>query len=230
MFRKACCFFSLLLSGFSVLGQNPYASYFYPDVTEQRVYVFKDTIGDRDSCFLIVYTTDFKSKKSSVVQYYGADGQLTEEFVYDFGTLSVSNYITVDRSRSLHTVSVPKTTVFPWNDRHFSRYTSHFPRLSDSVDVLPQPVSPEFKVEAFELTVLGQSSRAITVSDTLRWTWTQLGEEKRYIESVVLVSSFAEGFGLVRFHDSELKSDYILSEIIPVEEWRKRMKQNKQKP
>ncbi|MGV3632102.1 MAG: hypothetical protein ACO1O6_12910 [Bacteroidota bacterium] len=225
MFRCGfCLLFSLICASLTGSAQNPYSSYFYPDVTEQRVYVFKDTIGGRDSCFLIGYNTVFKHRKSNVVQYYGADGQLTEEFIYTYDSLKVFNYITVDKTRSLHTVSVPKNTAFPWNDRHLSRYTHHFPRVSDSVNILAENPAPEFKTEAFDMAVMGDHKRAISVSDTLRWTWVHLSEQKRYFDMVVLKSCFAEGYGLVRFHDSEMKSDYILSEIISVEEWRKRMK------
>lgn len=198
---------------------HPYATYFYPYNEEAKFYIFRDVIHGLNEKFYRVYGIEDSYGKHIVVESYAMDGRITEAYNYNLDSLNVMDHMVVDRNGQKNKALLMKDQFYPFNKTENTWFASKFPGPQDSTLILNELKRSALKLKPFKTKVMDEQLNTITFLDTIRLTLFNPFTKKEQEMKGVFKSYFAEGLGLVRVHDVEMKTDYHLEKIITQEEF-----------
>lgn len=223
--------FILLIGIFScssetkVESKNPYAKFFYPFDKEAKFYIYRDIVHGLNEKFVRVYGMEDSKGKHIVVESYSIDGRITEALNYNLDSLTILDHMVVDREGLQSKAVLMKNGMFPMSKSQKTWFASKFPGFLDSTMILSETKRSFYKEKPFQTTVMDVSKNTVVMLDTVRFTQFNPFTKKEYAEALAMKSYFAEGLGLVRFHDLNMKTDYRLEKILTQEEWVNLMQQ-----
>jgi hypothetical protein len=203
----------------SEASKHPYGNFFYPYDEDAKFYVYRDVIHGLDEKFYRIYGIDDSYGKHIVVESYAEDGRITEAYNYNLDSLSIIDHMVVDGSGAKTKAQLFKNRMFPTNSNDKTWFASRFPGFLDSTFILSETKRSFFKSSPIKTIVMNESKNTIILLDTLRFTIVNPFTKKENEQKAVFKSYFAEGLGLVRIHDVNMKTDYKLEKILTQEEW-----------
>ncbi len=222
VFTKIFGIFSLLFFAFSCKtegSQNPYSDFFYPYDEEAKFYVYRDVVHGLNEKFYRVYGVDDSHGKHIIVENYSSDGRIIEAINYNYDSLSVIDHMVVDRNSQKVKTLLLKNKLFPMHQNDRTWFASKFPGVMDSTLFLSETKRSFFKSTPFKSEVMGESKNTIVTLDTIRLTVLNPFTKKENAQMAVFKSYFAEGVGLVRIHDLNMKTELKLERILTQQEW-----------
>lgn len=224
LFLSLLCF-TVLLSACSDEQEatHPYLDFFFPYNEEAKFYIYRDVVHGLNEKFLRVYGIEDSFGKHIVVENYTMDGRITEALNYNIDSLNIMDHMVVDRNGQNQKTMLMKDAMFPMTPDGRTWFASKFPGFQDSTLILSETKRSFFKSSPVKTKVMGENTNTIIMLDTLRMTQFNPFTKRESEISGVIKSYFAEGLGLVRFHDLNKKSDFQLEKIITQQEWVKMM-------
>lgn len=203
-------------------SKHPYAEFFYPYDTIQRVYGYRDVAHGLDEQFRKVYGVNDPLGKHIIIETYVDRGRLTEIYTISADSLHVVNHTVVNRSNQPLSSVLYKTSLLPESEEDIAWVASKYPGHMDSTMLLDE-VKRSFK-KLDKLDVLGEQKDVLVCEDTIRWTLIQPFTQREQERTMLQTSYFAKGIGLVEFHGPEKKAHYKLEKIYSIEEWERIVK------
>lgn len=227
---KNFVFFALLLYSFQACSPtnesvHPYANYFYPYHEEAKFYIFRDVIHGLNEKFYRVYGIEDSYGKHIIVESYANDGRITEAFNYNLDSLNLMDHMVVDRNGKKNKAILMKNTLFPFKKEERTWFASKFPGPLDSTLILSEIKRSPLQLKAFKKKVMEDQLNTISFLDTIRLTMFNPFTKQEKEMHATFKSYFAEGIGLIRIHDVDMKTDFQLEKIISQEEFIKMIKQ-----
>jgi hypothetical protein len=169
--------------------------------------------------FLRVFAIEDSKGKHIVVENYAMDGRITEAHNYNIDSLTVLDHMVVDRNGMQTQALLLKNGLFPMNDKQTTWFASKFPGFYDSTMILSETKRHLAKSKPISWNVMGDSKNTLVMLDTVRMTQINPFTKKENAQQIIVKSYFSEGIGLVRFHDTQMKTDYRLEKILTKEEF-----------
>jgi len=198
---------------------HPLVNYFYPYNEEVKFYVFRDVVHGLNEKFYRVYGIEDSYGKHIVVESYAMDGRITEAYNYNLDSLNVMDHMVVDRNGQKNKALLMKDKFYPFNKTEKTWFASKFPGPMDSTLILNELKRSALKLEPFKTKVMDEQLNTISFLDTIRLTMLNPFSKQEKEMHGTFKSYFAEGIGLVRVHDVDMKTDYRLEKIITQEEF-----------
>jgi hypothetical protein len=209
----------LLFSCSQKESKNPYVDFFYPYDEEAKFYVYRDVIHGLNEKFYRVYGINDSYGKHIVVESYSNDGRILDALNYNYDSLSIIDQMVVDKDAKKIQAILLKNKMFPMHENDKTWFASKFPGIFDSTLFLSETKRSFSKSTPFKTRVLEESKNTIVFLDTVRLTLFNPFKKLEKEQKVIYKSYFAEGVGLVRFHDLQMKTDYKLEKILSQKEW-----------
>lgn len=211
--------FSLLSCSEEHESFHPYADFFFPYQPEAKFYVYRDVISGLNEKFYRVYSIQDSRGDHIVLEAYSMDGRITEAYNYNYDSLLIIDHMIVDRKGEQTKTTLLRNEMFPMKKGESTWFASKFPGFLDSTLILSELKRSFFKDAPIKTRVMGKAKNTIVFLDTIRLTQFNPFTKSEHSESIGVKSYYAEGIGLVRFHDTNLKTDYKLERILSQEEW-----------
>jgi hypothetical protein len=200
------------------LSKNELYPYFYPYDSIPKVYVYRDEVNGISEKFHRVYGIEDSYGKHIVVELFSEDGRIIEAYNYMLDSLRLIDHMVVNRKGIKTQAMLMKNALFPFNMEEKTWFASKAPGFLDSTLILAEVLRGVEK-KPFKDKVLNEKVEMIMMSDTLRNTILNPFTRKE-VESIdVFKSYFAKGYGLVRVHDINKKTDFKLEKILSQEEF-----------
>ncbi|MFN5415476.1 MAG: hypothetical protein ACK5B9_00355 [Flavobacteriia bacterium] len=200
-------------------SKNPFAKYFFPYSKESKFYVYRDVVHGLNEKFYRVYGLEDSKGKHIVVETYAMDGRITEALNYNLDSLTILDHMVVDRKGMQTKALMMKNGMFPMDEKENTWFASKFPGFLDSTLILSETKRSILKSKPYLTKVMEESKNTIITLDTIRFTMFNPFRKTENQQMIRVKSYFAEGLGLVRFHDVNMKTDYRLEKILTQEEW-----------
>jgi hypothetical protein len=201
-------------------SKNELANYFYPLEGEGQVYIYSDVKNGLIERFHRVYRVEDSQGKHIVVEIYTEDMRIIEAYNYNVDSLNLVDHMVVDKDGKKRQAELFRNTIFPMNMKDETYFVSRFPGVADSTLILEErqrkvrPMKPKQKI-----TVMNKKVEALVLEDNFRTTiFNPITKQERELNGRNY-SYYAEGLGLVRWHDKDKKSDFQLQEIISEKKW-----------
>jgi hypothetical protein len=226
--KKYFIYFISLILGLSSCStkesKNPYVDFFFPYDEEAKFYVYRDVVHGLNEKFYRVYGINDSYGKHIVVESYSNDGRILDALNYNYDSLSVIDQMVVDKNaKKIKTVLI-KNRMFPMHEDDNTWFASKFPGIFDSTIFLSETKRSFSRSNPFKSKVMDESKNTIVFIDTVRLTFFNPFKKLEKEQKAVYKSYFAEGLGLVRVHDINMKTDYKLERILSQKEWLTLMK------
>lgn len=208
---------------------HPYKNFFYEYNEDAKFYQFRDVVHGMNEKFFRVFGIDDSFGKHIVVESFTADGRITEALNYNLDSLTIIDHMVVDRNGLKTKAQLIKNRMIPFTKDDQTWFASKFPGFIDSTIFLSETKRTFFKSTPIKTKVMGESKNTIVFTDTLKLTMLNPFKKTENSQKAVFKSYYAEGIGLVRIHDINMKTDYQLEKILTQKEWVSRMRKMMQK-
>jgi hypothetical protein len=202
-----------------VVSQNELIEYFYPYDSIPKIYCYRDVSNGINEKFHRVYGIEDSKGKHIVVEYFSEDGRILEAYNYLVDSLRIYEHMVVNRDGVKITAQVKKNALYPMNMKENTWFASKFPGFQDSTLILAEVLRGVKSSKPQKIQIMGKKEEALVMQDTIRWT--QFNPFTRNESELIGLANtyFAKGIGLVRMHDQQSKSDYVLEKILSQKEW-----------
>lgn len=191
---------------------NMFGEYFFQYDTIPKVYVYRDIVNGMEEQFHRVFAINDSEGKHIVVEVYAEDGRIIEALNYNLDSLTVIDYMVVDRRQEKTKAELFKNKLIPNDKKSVASFAARFSGISDSTLFLKEIDRKYGSVK--EINVMGKKVPATLFNDHLRITlfnpFTMM-ENEREAEAV---NYFAKGYGLVEWHNTSKTIHYRLEKII----------------
>jgi hypothetical protein len=209
----------LLISCKSEGSKHPYKNFFYEYNEDAKFYQFRDVIHGMNEKFFRVFGIDDSYGKHIVVESFTSDGRITEAYNYNLDSLTIIDHMIVNRDGLKTKAQLIKNRLIPFTKEDQTWFASKFPGFIDSTVFLSEIKRTFYKSTPIKTKVMGESKNTIVFTDTLKLTMLNPFKKTENTQKAVFRSYFAEGVGLVRIHDVNMKTDYRLEKILTQKEW-----------
>ena len=190
-------------------SSNELVQYFYPTEGEGQVYIYRDVKNGLAERFHRVYRVE-DSKGMRIIEAYN----------YNEDSLNLVDHMVVDRDGKKRQSELFKNTLFPMDMKDETYFVSRFPGVMDSTLILEERQRKVREVKPKqEITVMGKKQQALVIEDNYRTTiFNPITRQESELNGRNY-AYYVEGIGLVRWHDMNNKSDFVLQEIISEKQW-----------
>lgn len=196
----------------TTVSSNVFGSSFYPYDTIPKVYVYRDVANGLAEEFHRVFSIDDSEGKHIVVEIYKEDGRLVEALNYNLDSLDIIDHMVVDRKLEKRKAELFKNKLIPDSKTSIASFASRFEGFKDSTMILKE-VDRQYK-SSKKMDVLGKKVAATVFIDYVRMTlfnpFTREEQEGKW----EMLNYFAEGYGLVEWHNEDKTVHYRLEKIL----------------
>lgn len=197
---------------------NPNAAYFYPLDTVPKIYHYRDVANGLDEEFHRIYTVEDALGPHLIVEVYAADGRLREAINYNIDSLVVQDHMVVNRIQSKEKATLYKNQLFPFELKSETWFASKFSGVVDSTVILHE-VLRQFQTKKNETVLDKKKVSCLVFQDKIRRTvlnpFTRTEKEVIGLQNTI----YAEGYGLVAWHNRNKTIHYRLERILSQKEW-----------
>jgi len=146
--------------------------------------------------------------------------RIIEAYNYNEDSLNLVDHMVVDRDGKKRQSELFKNTLFPMDMKDETYFVSRFPGVMDSTLILEERQRKVREVKPKqEITVMGKKQQALVIEDNYRTTiFNPITRQESELNGRNY-AYYVEGIGLVRWHDMNNKSDFVLQEIISEKQW-----------
>lgn len=203
----------------AVVSKNELIDYFYPYDSIPKIYCYRDVTNGINEKFQRVYGIEDSRGKHIVIEYFSEDGRILEAYNYLIDSLRVFEHMVVNRDGIKITAQLKKNALYPMNATEKTWFASKFPGFQDSTLILAEVLRGVKSAKPEQIQVMGKKQDALVMQDTIRWT--QFNPFTRREAALVTTANsyFAKGIGLVRMHDRQNKTDFVLEKILDQDKW-----------
>lgn len=216
--------FSFLVFGFTscddskgFVSINPNARYFYPLDTIPKIYLYRDITGGLEEEFHRIYALKDQAGEHLIVEVYASDGRIREAYNYNVDSLNLQDYMVVDRNQEKEKALLYKDKLFPMNSHEKTWFAAKFRGVVDSTVMLSE-IKRQVKQKKKHL-VVDEDVETLVFSDLVRLTVLNPFTRKEETKQGVRFSYFAEGYGLVEWHNLNKKIHFRLEQVLSQQEW-----------
>ncbi len=196
---------------------NIFGDYFYPYDTIPKIYAYRDVVNGLTEEFHRVFGIKDTEGRHIVVEIYSEDGRILEALNYNLDSLDIIDYMVVDRKQQKTKAELFKNKLIPDSKKSTASFAARFSGISDSTLFLKE-VNRTY-ASSKKIDVLGKKLPGIVFNDQLRLTLFNPFTKMEDMREAQIKSYFAEGYGLVEWHDPNRTVNYRLERIIPQEEF-----------
>lgn len=231
---KKWVFYSILVLGATLIGwyvkgyfseekfeyksENPNAAFFYPLDTIPKIYQYRDIANGLDEEFHRIYTVEDAVGPHLIVEVYAGDGRLREAINYNIDSLVVQDHMVVNRMQSKEKALLYKNQLFPFDLQKETWFASKFSGVVDSTVILHEVLRKLDKRQRTQF-LDQKKANAFIFKDKIRRTvlnpFTRTEKEVTGLQ----YSIFAEGYGLVAWHNRNKSIHFRLERILSQKEW-----------
>jgi hypothetical protein len=202
---------------------NENAAYFYPYDSIPRIYCYRDQVNGLSEKFHRVYGVEDSKGKHIVVEYYSEDGRIMEGYNFLVDSLRLVEHMVVNRRGQKVVAELLKNALYPFTKSEKTWFASRFEGFQDSTLILAETLRGFTANPPKKMKVLGDQKNTMVANDTIRLTQYNPFSKKETELVGTFKTYFAEGIGVVRIHDTEMKTDFVLEKILKQDEWVKIM-------
>lgn len=199
------------------ISKNPNARFFYPIDTIPKIYLYRDITGGLEEEFHRIYALKDQEGAHVIVEIYASDGRIKEAYNYNVDSLNIQDYMVVDANKEKEKALLYKDKLFPMNLYQTTWFAAKFKGVVDSTVMLSE-VKRHFNAKRTHL-VIDEQLETMIFTDKLRLTVLNPFTRKEEAQSATRLSYFAEGIGLVEWHNPSKTSHYRLEQILSQQEW-----------
>jgi len=203
---------------FTYTSKNPNAAFFYPLDTIPKIYQYRDIANGLDEEFHRIYTVEDAVGPHLIVEVYAGDGRLREAINYNIDSLVVQDHMVVNREQSKEKALLYKNQFFPFDLQKETWFASKFSGVTDSTVIL-QEVFRKFQSKQSTRVLAKTKVSSLVFKDKIRRTvlnpFTRTEKEVTGLQ----YSIFAEGYGLVAWHNRNKSIHFRLERILSQKEW-----------
>ena len=199
------------------VSSNVFGPYFYQYDTIPQVYVFRDIANGLEEEFHRVFSINDSEGKHIVVEVYADDGRIIEALNYNLDSLSVIDHMVVNRKQEQTKAELFKNKLIPDSKTSTASFASRFSGFKDSTLFLKE-VDRKFN-STKEIDVLGKKVSATIFDDYIRMTLFNPFSKEENEGNWEMTNYFAEGYGLVEWHNDNRSVHFRLEKIIPQDEF-----------
>jgi maltooligosyltrehalose synthase len=149
---------------------------------------------------------------------YAGDGRLREAINYNIDSLVVQDHMVVNREQSKEKALLYKNQFFPFDLQKETWFASKFSGVTDSTVIL-QEVFRKFQSKQSTRVLAKTKVSSLVFKDKIRRTvlnpFTRTEKEVTGLQ----YSIFAEGYGLVAWHNRNKSIHFRLERILSQKEW-----------
>jgi hypothetical protein len=196
---------------------NPNASYFYPLLSEPKIYLYRNITNGLEEQFHRIYTITDMAGEHLIVERYDSEGRILEAINYNVDSLSVLDHMVVNRLQQKEKAMLYKNHLFPMNLSQEIWFASKFSGLTDSTVILYEIKRKLLKQKL--ITSLEKKRKTLIFKDNLIITTLNPYTRKEYPIQTEMFSYFAEGLGFVEWHSKDKKVHFRLEKILSQDEW-----------
>ena len=203
---------------FTYTSKNPNAAFFYPLDTIPKIYQYRDIANGLDEEFHRIYTVEDAVGPHLIVEVYAGDGRLREAINYNIDSLVVQDHMVVNREQSKEKALLYKNQFFPFDLQKETWFASKFSGVTDSTVIL-QEAFRKFQSKQSTRVLAKTKVSSLVFKDKIRRTvlnpFTRTEKEVTGLQ----YSIFAEGYGLVAWHNRNKSIHFRLERILSQKEW-----------
>ena len=199
------------------VSSNIFGSYFYPYDTIPKVYVYRDIANGLEEEFHRVFSINDSEGKHIVVEVYKEDGRIVEALNYNLDSLDIIDHMVVDRRQEKRKAELFKNRLIPESKSSTASFASRFDGFKDSTLILKE-VDRIYK-STKKLDVLGKKVSVTVFNDYVRMTLFNPFTREENEGKWEMANYFAEGYGLVEWHNQNKSVHYRLEKIISQDEF-----------
>jgi hypothetical protein len=203
---------------FTYTSQNPNAAYFYPLDTVPKIYQYRDIANGLDEEFHRIYTVEDAVGPHLIVEVYAGDGRLREAINYNIDSLVVQDHMVVNRMQSKEKALLYKNQLFPFDLQKETWFASKFSGVTDSTVIL-QELFRKFQTKRSTHFLNKNKAASLIFRDKIRRTVLNPFTRKENEATGIQYSIFAEGYGLVAWHNRNKTIHFRLERILTQKEW-----------
>ncbi len=204
-----------------VKSENPLANYFYPLNEDPIVYVYRDMAKGIDERYHRIYRIDDSFGKHLVVEIYNSEARLLEAYNYNVDSLNMMDHMVVDGNKINQKGELGKTQFFPFGRKGKGEFLSRIPGPIDSTYIIYEIDRKFHPKQGKTQKVLGEQVKTIVFKDDFSLTMFNAKNEAKDQKKGQTISYYADGFGLVRWHDDKKELDFQLERIMTEAEYAK---------
>lgn len=199
------------------VSKNPNAAYFYPLDSVPKIYLYRDVSGGLEEEFHRIYTVKDQAGPHLIVEVYASDGRIKEAYNYNIDSLNLQDYMVVDVNQEKEKALLYKDKLFPMHLNENTWFAAKFKGVVDSTVMLSE-VKRQFKRKVKHL-VIEEEVETLVFSDFLRLTVLNPFTHKEEAKQTTRISYFANGFGLVEWHNLKKTAHFRLEQVLTQQEW-----------
>ncbi len=205
-------------SNFTYNSLNPNAAFFYPLDTIPKIYQYRNIANGLDEEFHRIYTVEDAAGPHLIVEVYAGDGRLREAINYNIDSLVVQDHMVVNRIQSKEKALLYKNQLFPFDLQKETWFATKFSGVSDSTVIL-QEVFRQFQTKKSISVLAKKKVPSLVFQDKIRRTALNPFTRKEKEVTGIQYAIFAEGFGLVAWHNRNKSIAFRLERILTQKEW-----------
>lgn len=205
-------------SNFAYTSKNPNVAFFYPLDTIPKIYQYRNIANGLDEEFHRIYTVEDAVGPHLIVEVYAGDGRLREAINYNIDSLVVQDHMVVNRIQSKEKALLYKNQLFPFDLQKETWFATKFSGVTDSTVIL-QEVFRRFQTKKSTSVLAKKKVSALVFQDKIRRTVLNPFTRKEKEVTGIQYSIFAEGFGLVAWHNRNKSIHFRLERILSQKEW-----------
>lgn len=199
------------------VSKNPNAAFFYPLDSVPKIYLYRDVSGGLEEEFHRIYTLKDQAGPHLIVEVYASDGRIKEAYNYNIDSLNLQDYMVVDVNQEKEKALLYKDKLFPMRLNENTWFAAKFKGVVDSTVMLSE-VKRQFKRKEKHL-VIEDDVETLIFSDLLRLTVLNPFTRKEEAKQTTRISYFANGFGLVEWHNLNKTAHFRLEQVLTQQEW-----------
>jgi hypothetical protein len=203
---------------FAYTSKNPNAAFFYPLDTVPKIYQYRDISNGLDEEFHRIYTVEDALGPHLIVEVYAGDGRLREAINYNIDSLVVQDHMVVNREQSKEKALLYKNQFFPFDLQKETWFASKFSGVMDSTVILHE-VFRKLQTERTTSFLTKKSAKSLIFKDKIRRTVLNPFTRTEKEVTGMQYSIFAEGYGLVAWHNLNKSIHFRLERILSQKEW-----------
>ncbi len=198
-------------------SKNPNARYFYPLLSEPTIYSYRNIINGLEEQFHRIYTLTDMAGEHLIVERYDGEGRILEALNYNIDSLTIMDHMVVNRFQQKEKATLYENKLFPTDLSKEIWFASKFSGVTDSTVILYE--IKRKKYQQTQIVTLGENLNTLIFNDKIRLTTLNPYTRKEEAVETEMRSYFAEGKGLVEWHNKDKSVHFRLEKIYSQKEW-----------
>jgi hypothetical protein len=200
-------------------SSSEFEEYFYPIDAPTKFYVYRDVANGLEEQIHRIYTLTDSYGKHLIVEIYTGDGRIIEAYNYNVDSLDLLDHMVVNAQGKKQKAEILKNTYFPSSENHQTYFASRFPGIYDSTFILREVKRKLKQGGQKKMEIMQEGNEDVLVfSDYIRQSLFNPYTHKENVVEGKALSYYAEGYGLVEWHDVKNKVHYKLEQVLDEKE------------